>query len=67
MGARCHVMTHPFFATSAADGSFSVADLPAGEYVIAAWHERLGTQEIAITVGEDSEQIEFTFERKQRP
>ena len=54
------MLDHPYFAITDADGSFSIPDLPPGEYVIEAWHERLGTQEASITVGEQ-ETIEHSF------
>ena len=41
MGAYAGVVAHPFFATSGMDGSFSIEGLPAGEYVLEAWHENL--------------------------
>jgi hypothetical protein len=33
------VMKHPFFAVSAADGSFTIKDVPPGTYTVVAWHE----------------------------
>ncbi len=50
MSAFIHVFGHPYFALSTADGGFSIADLPPGEYVIEAWHATLGTQTQSITV-----------------
>jgi hypothetical protein len=62
MGAYCGVLPHPFFAVSAADGSFMIKDLPAGTYTIEAWHEKLGTQTQQITVGDkESKAANFTF------
>ena len=60
MNSYAGVLDHPYFAITDADGSFSIPDLPPGEYVIEAWHERLGTQEASITVGEQ-ETIEHSF------
>ena len=37
------VVNHPYFAVSGADGSFTVAEVPAGTYTIEAWHEKFGT------------------------
>lgn len=62
MGAYVGVLPHPFFAVSAADGSFTIKDLPAGTYTIEAWHEKLGTQTQQITVGDkESKPANFTF------
>jgi len=33
------VMKHPFFAVSAADGSFTIKGVPPGAYTLVAWHE----------------------------
>jgi plastocyanin len=62
MGSYLGVLDHPFFSTSGADGSFSIADLPAGDYVLEAWHEELGTQtqSVSIVAGEMA-QVEFDF------
>ncbi|MGE5125024.1 MAG: carboxypeptidase regulatory-like domain-containing protein [Betaproteobacteria bacterium] len=56
------VMSNPFFAVTAADGKFQIANLPPGTYQIEAWHERLGTQKASVTVGAaDSKTIAFKF------
>jgi hypothetical protein len=44
------VFDHPYFATSAADGSFAMDSLPPGRYQIRAWHPRLGPVEESVTV-----------------
>jgi hypothetical protein len=44
------VLDHPFFARTAADGSFRLAGIPPGEYTLAVWHERFGRNEISATV-----------------
>lgn len=46
------VMENPFFATTARDGTFTIAKLPPGEYTVATWHPILGEREQAITVSE---------------
>ena len=37
MSAYCGVVDHPFFSVSGDDGTFTLKNLPAGEYVIEAW------------------------------
>ncbi|HEX8440340.1 carboxypeptidase regulatory-like domain-containing protein [Archangium sp.] len=52
MTAWVVVNPNPYFATSGADGSFSIEHLPAGTYTLEAWHETLGTRTAEITVKE---------------
>jgi plastocyanin len=62
MSAYCGVLSHPFFAVTAADGTYTIKDLPAGTYTIEAWHEKLGTQTQQVTVGaQESKPAAFTF------
>jgi hypothetical protein len=52
MLAWAGVLPHPFFAVTAADGSFTIPNLPPGTYTIEAWQEKLGTQTQQVTVGD---------------
>jgi hypothetical protein len=52
MLAWAGVLPHPFFAVTAADGTFTIPNLPAGTYTIEAWQEKLGTQTQQVTVGD---------------
>lgn len=62
MHASVGVMSHPFFATSGEDGSFTIKGLPAGTYELEAWHEKLGTQTMKVTVAENgSATADFSF------
>ncbi len=62
MNAYVGVVEHPYFAVSAADGSFTISGLPAGTYQVEAWHETLGTQSGEVTVAADgSASLDFTF------
>lgn len=66
MGADVHILEHPWFAVSAADGSFTIPDLPAGEYEFEAEHPRLGkarTESVRVEGGGKIELI-LTFEGK---
>lgn len=44
------VLPHPYFRVTGADGAFELPGLPAGDYVVAAWHERLGEKSLRVTV-----------------
>lgn len=48
MRAYVSVMEHPYFAVTAADGSFEIPNLPPGDYTFEAWHEKLGVQEFNV-------------------
>ena len=59
------VVDHPFFAVSDESGAFQIKGLPAGTYVLEAWHEALGTAQQTITVREgETKPIKFTFTKK---
>lgn len=61
---RCFigVVDHPYFAVSSPDGTFAIPNLPPGDYVLAVWHEKLGTQEAKVTVTPSShQQVDFKF------
>jgi plastocyanin len=65
MNAWVGVVAHPFFATSGADGSFTIPGLPPGAYELEAWHEKLGTQTASVTVpATGSVAAEFSFAPK---
>jgi len=62
MNAHVGVVSHPFFATSGEDGTFTIKGLPAGTYELEAWHEKLGTQTMKVTVAENgTATADFTF------
>ena len=50
MTAAIMVFDHPFFRIPAADGTFTLDDVPAGSYEISAWHERIGESTNSIKV-----------------
>lgn len=52
MRAYAGVVPHPFWAVSGDDGAFAIQGLPAGTYVVEAWHERLGRRTARLTVAE---------------
>lgn len=56
------VMPHPFYAVSETNGSFTIPNLPPGQYTVVAWHEKYGQQEQKVTVGaKESKALSFTF------
>jgi plastocyanin len=50
MNAIVIVRDNPYFTKTAQDGSFAIPDVPAGKYVVRAWHERGGEAAEDVTV-----------------
>jgi plastocyanin len=62
MKAYVNVMSHPYFAVSAADGAFEIKNLPPGEYTLAAVHEKLGEQTVHVRVAaKEATRADFAF------
>jgi plastocyanin len=56
------VVDHPYFAVTGGDGRYRLTDLPPGDYTVAVWHERLGTQASRVTVASKATvSAPFTF------
>lgn len=50
MNAFLNVAPNPYFAVTGPDGRFSIRGLPPGTYTLAAVHEKLGEQDVQVTV-----------------
>ncbi len=62
MNSYFGILPHPYFAVSGKDGAFALKSLPPGEYVIEAWHEKLGNQTQKVTVGDgETKEVNFSF------
>jgi len=62
MGAYIGVVDHPYFAVTGADGSFTIEGLPAGDYVVEAWHESLGVKTTNVTVADGAVAVAFDYD-----
>jgi hypothetical protein len=62
MTAFVGVVSHPYFATSGAGGTYTIENVPAGTYTIQTWHEQYGklTQKVRVTAGSASA-VDFAY------
>ena len=62
MSCYLGVLDHPYFAVTGDGGAFNLANVPAGDYVVEALHEKFGTQTAAVHLDKDeTKTIEFVF------
>ncbi len=65
MFAYVGVVDHPYFAVTDKDGSFKIANVPAGDYTIEIVHLKAGRTTQKVTVGaDDKKSLDFTLEAK---
>jgi len=64
MSAYVGVLSHPYYDVTGDSGVFEIKDLAPGDYVVEAWHEKLGasTQNVTIPAADAVQEIHFTFE-----
>jgi Polysaccharide lyase family 4, domain II len=43
-------LDHPYYATTGADGHFTIKDVPPGSYTLAVWHELAGEKSAPVVV-----------------
>lgn len=70
--AFCHIhpdmsaiilgLENPYFAVPSSAGRYAVEDVPPGDYMLVAWHERIKpvTRMIRVTAGETT-QLDFNL------
>lgn len=57
------VMSHPFFAVSDELGNYEIRGLPPGTYKLVFWHEKLGEQEVEVTIAAgESRRLDMMFD-----
>ena len=45
-----YVVSNPYFMQTGADGSYSITDVPPGDYTLVVWQETIGEIEMPVTV-----------------
>jgi plastocyanin len=65
MTAWVGVVSHPYFAVSDANGTFTIANVPAGKRTVTAWHEVLGalTKAVEVKPGQTAT-VDFVYTQK---
>ncbi|MEO7135641.1 MAG: hypothetical protein ABI024_15640, partial [Vicinamibacterales bacterium] len=62
MSAVIRVFDHPWFTVPTGEGTFAIDRVPAGNYTLAAWHERIGERRDRVTIRAGvSTQVTFTL------
>lgn len=61
MNAWIVVTENSFFAISKDKGTFKIPNVPAGEYTLNAWHEKLGSKSQTVKVGKGVTEVNFDF------
>jgi len=62
MSAWIVVHDHPYLAMTGEDGSYTITDIPPGTYTLTAWHEKLGRQQLQVTVkAKEQKRMDFSF------
>jgi plastocyanin len=68
MVAYVAVVSHPYFAVSGGDGSFTITGVPAGKQTLSAWHERFGTlKQTADVKPGATTTVTFTYTGGEKP
>jgi plastocyanin len=58
------VVKNPFYAVSGPDGKFEIKGLPPGDYTLAFVQEKLGEQDVKVTLApKDSKTVDMTFKQ----
>ena len=61
MRSYINVVSHPFFAVTGDDGTYTIKGLPPGTYTIEIRHEKYPAQQMQVTVGaKESKTADFT-------
>ena len=62
MRSYISVVNHPYFAVTKDDGTYEIKGLPAGDYEVEAFHEKLKTQTQKVSVKDGDNTLDFTYQ-----
>jgi hypothetical protein len=62
MRSYISVVGHPYFAVTKDDGTYEIKGLPAGDYEVEAYHEKLKTQTQKVTVKDGDNKLDFSYQ-----
>ncbi len=63
MSGYVAILPNPYSGVTSTDGTVRLSNLPPGDYIVAAWHEKLGTREKKVSLpprGSEKVQLEFS-------
>jgi plastocyanin len=68
MNAYIGIVTNPYFAVSDTMGAFEIDKVPAGTYMLQAWHERFGpvTKSVTVKAGAVTT-VDFAYTGNEKP
>ena len=68
MNSYVGIVDNSYFAATGTDGSFTIANVPAGKQTIRAWHEAMGpqTQTVDVQAGKTTT-VDFSYVPGQKP
>lgn len=64
MNGYIHIISHPFFNVTNFGGVYRIEGLPAGTYILEAWHEKLGVKQIEVIINDSKLiRLDITYEK----
>ncbi len=68
MNSYVGIVDHPYFTVTSADGTFTIANVPAGKQTVRVWHESMGpqTQTVDVQAGKTTT-VDFNYKPGQKP
>ncbi len=67
MSAWIVIRQNPYFSITDKDGNFEIKDVPAGNYTLDVWNEKLSVEPQQVTVNEgEITEVSFNLARKRK-